>query len=377
MGESGEKEPLMREFDYTALIRRTWDTEIVNYASLIHEYKGKQELYLRLKPVEPEKLVEIAKIQSAESSNRIEGIATTASRIRALVREKTTPRDRDECEIAGYRDVLNTIHENYDYIPVRGNYILQLHRDLMKYTGSSLGGAYKVTQNNLQETRSDGSTFIRVTPVPPYETESCVDAICESFQKAIGLREADPLLIIPVFIADFLCVHPFNDGNGRMSRLLTLLLLYQSGYRIGRYVSLEKHIEKTKVSYYDALERASQGWHEGKGDPEPFIKYMLGVVLACYREFDERVEALSKPGGHGKELVKSSATDIVCLAIERRIGKFTKTEILNDCPTLSRSSVEAGLRELIAKGEIQRFGVGRATYYLRSDAVRPGGSAPD
>ena len=162
-----------------------------------------------------------------------------------------------------------------------------------------------------------------------------------------------------------------------MSRLLTLLLLYQSGYRIGRYVSLEKHIEKTKVSYYDALERASQGWHEGKGDPEPFIKYMLGVVLACYREFDERVEALSKPGGHGKELVKSSATDIVCLAIERRIGKFTKTEILNDCPTLSRSSVEAGLRELIAKGEIQRFGVGRATYYLRSDAVRPGGSAPD
>ena len=367
----------MREFDYTVLLRRTWDTETVNCVSLIHEYKGKQDLYLRQKPVEMEKLVEIAKVQSTESSNRIEGIATTASRIRALVREKTTPRNRDECEIAGYRDVLNTIHENYDYIPVRGSYILQLHRDLMKYTGSSLGGAYKVTQNYLQETRGDGSTFIRFTPVPPHETESSVDAICESFWKTVELRKADPLLIIPVFITDFLCIHPFNDGNGRMSRLLTLLLLYQAGYRVGRYVSLEKHIEKTKVSYYEALDGASQGWHEGKGDPEPFIKYMLGVILACYREFDARVDALSKPGEHGKELVKASATDIVRSAIARRIGKFTKTEIMNDCPTISRSSVEAGLRELIAKGEIRRFGVGRATYYLRSDAVRSGGAGPD
>lgn len=359
----------MRAFDYTSLIQRMWDTETVNYTNMIHEYKGKQELYLRQKPVELEKLVEIAKVQSTESSNRIEGIVTTASRIQALVKEKTTPRNRDEYEIAGYRDVLNTIHENHDYIPIRSNYILQLHRDLMQYTGSNLGGAYKITQNYLQETRSDGSTFIRFTPVPPYEVEPCINAICDSYRKAIELHKVDPLLIIPVFITDFLCIHPFNDGNGRMSRLLTLLLLYQSGYLVGRYISIEKHIEKTKESYYDALERASSGWHEGKGDPEPFTKYMLGVILACYREFESRVDALTKPGEDGRVLVKSSATDIVRAAVESRIGKFTKTEILNICPTISRSSVEAGLRELIANGEIKRFGNGRSTYYLRTDAL--------
>lgn len=180
----------------------------------------------------------------------------------------------------------------------------------------------------------------------------------------------DPLLIIPVFIHDFLCIHPFNDGNDRMSRLLTLLLLYQSGYEVGRYISIEKHIEKTKNSYYDVLDLASQGWHEGEEDPESFIKYMLGVILACYREFESRIEVLSKPDEEGNVLVKSSATDIVRAAIQSRIGKFTKTEILNICPTISRSSVEAGLREMIANGEIVRFGTGRATYYLRSDALK-------
>ena len=360
----------MRKFDYCALSEKLWDTEILNYTNLIHEYKGKQDLYIRQKPVELEKLLEIAKIQSTESSNRIEGIVTTASRIRALVKEKTTPRNRDEYEIAGYRDVLNTIHENHDHIPLRSNYILQLHRDLMQYTGSNLGGSYKITQNYLQETRADGTTFIRFTPVPPYETEPCMHAICESYQRVINEQKIDPLLVIPVFLTDFLCIHPFNDGNGRMSRLLTLLLLYQAGYQVGRYISIEKHIEKTKDSYYNALELASQGWHEEKGDPEPFLKYMLAVILACYREFESRVDALSKPDESGKVLVKSSATDIVRAAVESRIGKFTKTEIMNICPTLSRSSVEAGLRELITSGEIQRFGSGRSTYYLRSDAIR-------
>lgn len=360
----------MRAFDYTALSLRKWDVEILNYTNLIHEFKGKQELYLRQKPVELDRLVEIAKVQSTESSNRIEGIVTTASRIQALVQEKTTPKNRDEFEIAGYRDVLNTIHENHDYIPIRGNYILQLHRDLMQYTGSNLGGTYKITQNYLQESRADGTTFIRFTPVPPYETEPCINAICESYQKVIEQQVIDPLLIIPVFITDFLCIHPFNDGNGRMSRLLTLLLLYQSGYLVGRYISIEKHIEKTKGAYYDALEQASQGWHEGQGNPEPFIKYMLGVILACYREFEARVDALSKPDEDGKVLVKSSATDIVRAAVKSRIGKFTKTEILNICPTISKSSVEAGLRELIANDEICRFGSGRSTYYVRSDALK-------
>lgn len=265
--------------------------------------------------------------------------------------------------------MLNTIHENHEYIPLRSNYILQLHRDLMQYTGSNLGGSYKITQNHLHETRTDGTTFIRFTPVPPYETEPCMNAICESYRKVVDEQRIDPLLVIPVFLTDFLCIHPFNDGNGRMSRLLTLLLLYQAGYQVGRYISIEKHIEKTRDAYYDALGVASQGWHEGKGNPEPFIKYMLVVVLACYREFESRVDALSKPDESGKILVKSSAADIVRAAVESRIGKFTKTEILNICPTISRSSVEAGLRELIANGEIQRFGTGRLTFYIRADAL--------
>lgn len=359
----------MRAFDYTLLAKQLWDTEVMNFTNLIHEYKGKQDLYLRQKPVELERLVDIAKIQSTESSNRIEGIVTTASRIQALVAEKTTPRNRDESEIAGYRDVLNTIHENYEYIPVQSNYILQLHRDLMQYTDSNLGGVYKIIQNYLQETKPDGTTFIRFTPVPPFETEPAMIAVCNSYRQVMEQQTVDPLLVIPVFITDFLCIHPFNDGNGRMSRLLTLLLLYQSGYQVGKYISIEKHIEKTKDAYYDALERASYGWHDGQGDSIPFIKYMLGVILACYREFETRVDVLSKPDQNGKVPVKSNAIDIVRAAVKSRVGKFTKTEILNICPTISRSSVESGLRELTANGEIQKFGSGKATYYLRSDAA--------
>ena len=360
----------MRTFDYNALADKRWDVETINYLSQIHEYRGKQQLYLRQKPAALERLVEIAKVQSIESSNRIEGIVTTSTRIQALASQKTTPRNRDESEIAGYRDVLNTIHENHEYIPLRSNYILQLHRDLMQYTGSDLGGKYKITQNYLQETMADGSTFIRFTPVAPYETEPSMIAICDSYQKALDQRKIDPLLLIPVFITDFLCIHPFNDGNGRMSRLLTLLLLYQADYLVGRYISIEKHIEKTKAAYYDALEAASQGWHEEQGDPEPFIKYMLGVILACYREFEDRVDALSKPDESGKVLIKSNATDIVRAAVESRIGKFTKTDIYNICPSLSRSSVELGLRELLKNDEICKFGAGRATYYIRTDAIR-------
>lgn len=358
----------MRDFDYTFLLNKNWDNEIINYTNLIHEYKGKQELYLRQKPVELEKLVEIAKVQSTESSNRIEGIVTTSSRIQALVRDKTTPRNRDEKEIAGYRDVLNTIHESHDYIPLRSNYILQLHRNLMQYTDSALGGKYKVTQNYLVETKEDGTQFVRFTPVPPYETETCVIAICDAYQKITDIQKIDPLLTIPVFITDFLCIHPFNDGNGRMSRLLTLLLLYHSGYIVGRYISIEKHIEKTKNAYYDALEESSKNWHEGNADYSAFIKYMLGVILASYREFEMRVDALSKPDESGRSLVKSSAIDIVKVAIETKIGKFTKTEILNICPTLSKSSVELALKKLIKQGEIKKYGAGKGTYYLRSEA---------
>lgn len=361
----------MRKFDYSKFEKTSWDNEVLSYLTKIHEHKGRQELFYRQKPVELERLVEVARVQSVESSNRIEGIVTTTTRIGQIVREKTMPKDRDEKEIAGYRDVLSTIHESYDYIPVTGNIILQLHRDLNKYSESSLGGSYKISQNYLKETRSDGTEFIRFTPVPPYETAPCIDAICESYKQSIEARKVDPLLIIPVFIHDFLCIHPFNDGNGRMSRLLTLLLLYRNGYEVGKYISIEKHIEKTKNVYYDALEEASRGWHESKDDPTPFIKYMLGIILACYREFEERIRAIGEitlievKNGKTRIAAKSKAYDIVKTAVDSKIGKFTKKEIANICPSISEKTVEATLKKLVDESYIERHGNGKNSFYVK------------
>ena len=364
----------MRKFDYKIYKTYHWDNEILNYLTQIHEYKGKQELFLRQKPVEMEKLVEVAKIQSVESSNRIEGIITTASRIGQIVKEKTTPKNRDEREIAGYRDVLNTIYENYEYIPVSGNIILQLHRDLMQYAETGNEGRYKITQNYLKEIKEDGTEIIRFTPVPPYETELCINAICENYNSMMEDILIDPLLIIPVFLHDFLCIHPFNDGNGRMSRLLTLLLLYKSGYLVGKYISIEKHIEKTKDAYYDALEASSYRWHEGSEDPTVFVKYMLGVILACYREFESRINIVSdttivsetKNGKKKVITIRSKAYDIVKASVDTTIGKFTKQQIVNICPTISEKSVEAVLKKLLDENYIIKHGTGKGTFYSRS-----------
>ena len=364
----------MRTFDYKKYKAYRWDNEILNYLSLIHEYKGKQELFLRQKPVEMEKLVEVAKVQSIESSNRIEGIITTSTRIGQLAKEKTTPKNRDEREIAGYRDVLNTIHENYEYIPLNGNLILQLHRSLMQYAETGNGGRYKITQNCLKETKADGTEVIRFMPVAPYETEPCINAICENYNAMIADASVDPLLIIPVFLHDFLCIHPFSDGNGRMSRLLTLLLLYQSGYLVGKYISIEKHIEKTKEAYYDALEASSAGWHEKEDDPTVFVKYMLGVILACYREFESRVNILSDTAvlletGTGKKKVitiRSKAYDIVKSSVDTILGKFTKRDIVYICPSISEKSVEASLKKLLDEGYIVKHGSGKNTFYSKN-----------
>lgn len=362
----------MRAFDYRKYASWHWDNEILNYISKIHEFKGKQELYLRQKPVELERLMEVAKVQSVESSNRIEGIVTTTSRLGQIVSEKTTPKSRDEKEIAGYRDVLNTIHESHNYIPVRTNIILQLHRDLMKYTDSG-GGRFKITQNLLKETREDGTESIRFVPVPPYETAPCIQEICEQFNQACESMEVDPLLLIPIFIHDFLCIHPFSDGNGRMSRLLTLLLLYKNGYNVGKYISIEKHIENTKGAYYDALEETSSGWHEEEENPIPFIKYMLGILLACYRDFENRINIIgdttiistTKSGKTRSVAVKSRSYDIVKKAIDSRIGKFTKKEIVMICPSISEKSVESSMKKLLDEGFIEKHGTGRNTFYSK------------
>ena len=278
----------MRTFNYSKIKEQKWDSEMLGLIAAIYKEAGKQEQYLRQKPFELEKLVEIAKIQSTEASNAIEGIVTTSTRMKQLVEEKTTPRNRNEQEIAGYRDVLNLIHENFDNIIISQNYILQLHKILYSHMNNPMAGKLKNIQNYVSATYPDGHVEIIFTPLAPFETKEAFDRICEEYNRVIGNMEVEPLIAIPVFIHDFLCIHPFNDGNGRLSRLLTTLLLYQNGFPVGKYISLEAKIAKSKDYYYKALEESQHGWHNGEDDIVPFIKYLLGTILSAYKDFAER-----------------------------------------------------------------------------------------
>ena len=346
----------MRTFNYSAIKEQKWDSEILGLIAAIYRYAGKQELYLKQKPKELEKLVEIAKIQSTESSNAIEGIVTTNTRIRQLVEEKTTPKNRDEQEIAGYRDVLNVVHESFDAIPITKNYILQLHKMLYSHMNNPLAGRTKNVQNYISATYPDGHTKVLFTPPAPFETPEALDRICEEYNLVIGNFEVEPLIAIPIFIHDFLCIHPFNDGNGRMSRLLTALLLYRSGFYVGKYISLEAKIAENKDLYYDALGRAQEGWHEGTEDVVRFIKYLLGTILAAYKDFEDRFSIVEE---------KMPAIDMVRKATLNKIGKFTKQDIRELCPALSISSIEGALRKLVKAGELKMEGSGKGTYYVR------------
>ena len=348
----------MREFNYSLIRERKWDSELLELIAAIYKEAGKQELYLKQRPEDLEKLVEIAKVQSTEASNAIEGIVTTNTRIRQLVEEKTTPKNRDEQEIAGYRDVLNIIHESFDAIPITQNYILQLHKILYSHMNNPVAGRTKTVQNYISATYPDGHTAVLFTPLAPYETPDALDRICEEYNRVIGNMELEPLIAISVFIHDFLCIHPFNDGNGRMSRLLTTLLLYRNGFYVGKYISLEAKIAKNKDLYYEALYASQEGWHEGTDNPVPFIKYLLGTVLAAYKDFEDRFALVE---------TKRSALETVRLATQNKIGRFNKQDIRELCPSLSVSSVEGALRRLVASGELKREGSGRNTHYYRTN----------
>lgn len=351
---NGGKE--MRSFNYSAFKEQKWDSDILGLIAAIYKEAGKQEQYLKQRPQEMEKLVEIAKIQSTEASNAIEGIVTTNTRIKQLVEEKTTPRNRDEQEIAGYRDVLNVIHESFDAIPITHNYILQLHKMLYSHMNNPLAGRTKSVQNYISAAYPDGHTEILFTSLAPNETSEALDRICEEYNRVIGNLEIEPLIIIPIFIHDFLCIYPFNDGNGRMSRLLTTLLLYQNGFYIGKYISLEAKISKNKDLYYSAMSQSQTGWHEGKEDALPFIKYILGTILASYKDFEECTSLVQE---------KLPALEMVRMASKSKIGRFNKQDIRELCPTLSDSSIEGALRKLVAAGELKKEGKGKSTCYFR------------
>ncbi len=346
----------MKIYDYKNKWQELLTPETVSMLTQIHEYKGKQYLFADSKPDTLTQLVEIAKIQSTEASNRIEGIYTSDERIKKLALSKTNPKNRAEEEIAGYRDVLNTIHSNYEGIPLKPNIILQLHRDLYRFNTATYGGQYKNVDNVIAEEDEKGNKFVRFEPVEAWAVPENMEKLCTAYNKATALETINPLIAIFMFILDFLCIHPFNDGNGRMSRLLTLLLLYRNGYFVGRYISIEKIIETTKENYYAALQKSSCGWHENNNDYGPFVRYMLSVILAAYREFDSSVQIMME--------TRISKTERVARVIKDTLGKVTKHDILEKCPDISETTVQRTLSELLKNNKVIKIGGGRYTSYI-------------
>ncbi|MBQ9043000.1 MAG: Fic family protein [Eggerthellaceae bacterium] len=348
----------MAQFEYGNVLQGLMTPEIMSALGNVREHRGRQELYKSLQPAVLDKLCEVAKIQSTGASNRIESISTSEVRLRELMERKVEPKNRDEREIAGYRYVLDMIHESYDAIPVTSGVVLQLHRDLYRFLDVSFAGRWKDSDNVIAERADDGSMVARFVPTSAAATPAAIDRICEEYASWSRDGAYDPLLVSLVFVFDFVSIHPFSDGNGRMSRLLTLLLTYRSGYDVGKYVSIEAEIERTKGTYYEALAASSSGWSEGMNDYAPFVTYMLGVMTACYVDLDARVALLSS-GGKGEDILRAYFANLV--------GAVTKRQILDDNPTLSRRTAERVLQKLQAEGYIEKVGAARSTAYRRVD----------
>lgn len=349
----------VKVFRYKEIDKELFTPEIMNLVSMIHEYKGKQELFIEVKPDILDSMLEVAKIQSTGASNRIEGIFTSDARLDELVMKKAKPINRDEEEIAGYREVLNTIHENYEYITLKSSIILQLHRDLYSFHPSSSGGKYKNQDNVIEEVDTDGIHSIGFKPLSAFETPAVVEQLCEAYQEAVREERVDPLILIPKFVLDFLSIHPFNDGNGRMSRLLTLLLLYQQGYIVGKYISIEMIIEDTKETYYETLKKSSEGWHEDENSYLPFVKYYMSIILNAYKEFSNRVETVAIRGLSKSERVRD--------LFDNKLGKISKADIQKICPDISVATIEKALSDLVKEEYIIKVGSGRATSYIKNN----------
>lgn len=349
----------MNQFDYSKILPSLLVPEIVSALGNVREHRGKQDLYAALRPDILNSLVEVAKIQSTGSSNRIENISTSDKRLRELMIDKVEPRNRDEREIAGYRFALDIIHQSHDAIPVNPNTILQLHRDLYRFSDASYAGKWKDTDNVIAERSTTGEMVARFRPTSAVGTPSAMKRLCAEYNKQIGEGVYDPLLVSLLFAFDFVSIHPFNDGNGRMSRLLTLLLLYQNDYTVGKYVSLEKEIERTKSTYYEALAASSIGWQDGSNDYVPFVTYLLGTITACYKELDERFNHLSST---------NSNESIVRAYFDNVLGAATKREIMEANPSMSQRTIERALQKLQAEGIVKKVGAARATAYRRTDA---------
>lgn len=347
----------MRTFSYSISPEKLLTPEIIGLLTSIHEHKGKQDLFLNAKEDVLATLSDIARIQSVESSNRIEGIYTSSRRVRELAAEKTTPRSRNEEEIAGYRDALALIHESHDYIDVTPNNILQLHGIMYKHTSSSMGGHYKIGDNVIAEVNAAGGRVERFKPVPAVATPAAMEELCGAYRVALKDDKYDPLILVCMLVFDFTCIHPFNDGNGRVSRLLTLLALYRAGYLVGKYVSIEKAIEDSKTTYYEVLKASSVGWDAGENDYGPFVRYMLGVILGACRDLESRVSEIGLAG--------LSKADRVAAVFDKKLGKVKKSDILAACPDISETTAERALHDLLKSGVIEKVDRGPATGYVK------------
>ncbi len=334
--------------------------QLLSLTNKLSEYKGKEELYEKQSPDTLKRLVEAAKVESTESSNRIEGIDVAHKRVEAIVVKNSQPRNRSEQEVSGYRDALDRIHTSYTGLPVSLNTILLLHEFLYKYTENP-GGFFKREDNRIVDRLKDGTIRERFRPVSAEQTYDAMQKLIDNFEYLMKQSHYSPLLLIPLFILDFLCVHPFSDGNGRLARLLTLLLLYQAGYRVGKYISLERIIEQSKETYYEALEKSSKGWHEGAHDIKPWQHYFYGMLLASYQEFEQRVGIIRKRSGNKR--------DQLIQTIREYNGKFSISNLEHVCPNISRDMIRMVLRELRDKGQIRSDGVGRNAKWFKISKV--------
>lgn len=335
--------------DYLARLR--FDAQQGATLRALGEYRGKQQLFVAQSPEVLRDLRQVAVVESTESSNRLEGVVVAAHRLKSLVLKNATPQSRSEQEVAGYRDALGLIHESGDQMPFSAGTVQQLHGILYRYMPQP-GGRRKATNNDIIERHADGSARVRFRPVAAHLTPMAVDEMIERYRAAVDQHRADPLVLVPLVVLDFLCIHPFPDGNGRMARLLTLQLLYHFGYVVGRFISLERIFEESKESYYETLEASSQGWHEAGHDIAPWLGYFWGALLRAYREFEDRVGAIERGRGAKGDRVRAE--------ILKRSLPFSISEIEAACPGISRDMVRLVLRAMKAEGLIAPDGKGRS-----------------
>jgi Fic family protein len=346
----------MRSFEHGYLLEQLISQEMLMMVRTIGEYRGRQSLYQEQSPEVLETLRRVAMVQSVESSNRIEGVTVAADRLEAIVARKTTPKGRSELEVAGYRDVLADIHANANRMVTGPDLLLSFHGQMYARTPDK-GGRWKEKDNAILEVEPNGQQFIRFRPVSALATPEFIKRLCTLYHQATDRREAEPLLLIASFIFDFECIHPFWDGNGRIGRLLTLMLLYQAGYEVGRYISLERIVEESKETYYEVLLKSSHGWHEAKHDLRPWWNYFLGTLIAAYREFEERVGTITTAKGAKREMVRQ--------AVKRLPDRFRIAELQRVCPGVSYPTLKRALEDLKRQKKVRCLGKGRDAQWER------------